>query len=327
VTMATLYLDRKGLELRIDGAALALYESGSRVRTVPLSLLDRLVFRADTALTSSALGALADSGCAAIVLSGRQGNRLAMIYGRPHNDAALRMAQYAETGNFKWRLAWARRFIGAKIVRQQRFLRRALDMRADQRKPLSDALGTLELMRSRVEEESMNLDSLRGIEGAAQAAYFRAFTALFAEALHFHGRNRCPPRDPVNACLSLGYTLAHFEGVRLAHAAGLDPFLGFFHEIAFGRESLACDLIEPIRPLVDAWVWEMFRSRTLRPEHFTVDKGACVIEKTGRARFYENYELFLKSVSNRLRGYCRLLARELRAGAPELPVCDEEEDL
>jgi CRISPR-associated protein Cas1 len=327
VIMATLYLDRKGLELRVDGAALALYESGSRIRTVPLSLLDRVVFRAETVLTSSALGALADSGCAAVVLSGRQGNRLAMVHGRPHNDAALRVAQYAQTGNAGWRLAWARRFIGAKIARQQRFLDRALVMRADRCKELSDALETLGMMRSRVEEDGMTPDSLRGIEGAAQAAYFRAFTSLFAGALHFHGRNRRPPRDPVNACLSLGYTLAHFEGVRLAHAAGLDPFLGFFHEIAFGRESLACDLIEPVRPLVDAWVWEMFRSRTLRPEHFKVDKGACVIEKAGRARFYQHYEHFMKTISVRLRGYCRLLARDLRAQAPQLPACDGEEDL
>jgi len=327
VIMATLYLDRKGLELRVDGAALALYESGSRIRTVPLSLLDRIVFRAETALTSSALGALADSGCAAVVLSGRQGNRLAVVHGRPHNDAALRVAQYAASGNADWRLEWARRFIGAKIVRQQRFLERVLALRADRRKPLSDALETLAAMRLRVDEEGLCADNLRGIEGAAQAAYFRAYTSLFAEALNFNGRNRRPPRDPANACLSLGYTLAHFEGVRLAHATGLDPFLGFFHEVAFGRESLACDLIEPVRPLVDAWVWEMFRSRTLRPEHFKVDKGACVIEKAGRARFYEHYEHFMKSISVRLRGYCRLLARALRTEAPELPVCDGEEDL
>jgi CRISP-associated protein Cas1 len=325
--MATLYLDRKGLELRVDGAALAIYENGDRVRTVPLALLDRVVLRAETMLTSGVLGSMADSGCTAIVLSGRQGNRLAVVHGRPHNDAALRVAQYAGAGDPGWRREWAGRFIDAKISRQQRFLERVLGMRADRRKPISDTLCTLKQMRIRIEKDGLSLDSLRGVEGAAQAAYFRAYTSLFADALGFHGRNRRPPRDPVNACLSLGYTLAHFEGVRLSHAAGLDPFLGFFHEIAFGRESLACDLIEPVRPLVDAWVWEMFRSRALRPEHFTVDKGACVIDKTGRARFYQHYELFMNSAARRLRGYCRLLVRDLRFKAPALPVCNEEEDL
>jgi CRISPR-associated protein Cas1 len=170
------------------------------------------------------------------------------------------------------------------------------------------------------------LDSLRGVEGAAQAAYFRAYVTLFPESLGFGGRNRRPPRDPVNACLSLAYTLTHFEAVRAADAAGLDPFLGFFHEIAFERESLACDLMEPVRPSIDAWIWEMFRTRTLRPEHFHSDKGACLLEKTGRARFYESFETFLPRAAGRLRGYCRLLARALRLQVPELPIVDEEDD-
>jgi CRISPR-associated protein Cas1 len=173
----------------------------------------------------------------------------------------------------------------------------------------------------------MSLDSLRGVEGAAQAGYFRAYTSLFPEALGFHGRNRRPPRDAVNACLSLGYTLVHFEAVRAAHSAGLDPHLGVFHELAFGRESLACDLIEPARPAVDAWVWELFRTRALRVEHFTVDKGACLLEKTGRARFYERFEPLLIGVGRGLRGSCRLLARALRSQTPHAPIAFDEEEL
>jgi CRISP-associated protein Cas1 len=325
--MATLYLDRKGLELRLDGAALALYEGGRRARTIPLALLERVVIRAETVLTSSVLAALAEAGCAAVVLSGRQGRRLAVVQGRPHNDALLRVAQYAKVQDAGSRLRWARAFVGAKLVRQQRFLERALAARPDLRKPILDALDSMRPLRVRIKEEALSSEGLRGAEGAAQAAYFRAYTALFPEGLGFRTRNRRPPRDAVNACLSLGYTLVHFEGVRAAHAAGLDPFLGFFHQIAFGRESLACDLMEPVRPLVDAWAWEMFRSRSLRAEHFTLDKGACLLEKTGRTRFYEHFEQFLALAARRLRGYCRLLARALRSQAPDLATIDEEEEL
>ena len=167
------------------------------------------------------------------------------------------------------------------------------------------------------------LENLRGIEGAAQAIYFHALTALFPQSLNFRTRSRRPPRDPVNACLSLGYTLAHFEAVRTLHAAGLDPFLGFFHELSFGRESLACDLIEPVRPSVDAWVWQMFRSRELRSEHFTSDKGACLLEKTGRLRFYERFEPFLESLARRFRSYGRLLVRDLRSEAMKLVIAND----
>jgi len=325
--MTTLYLDRKGLELRLDGAALALYEDGARLRTVPLSLLDRVVIRAETTLSSSVLGGLADAGCSAVILSGRRGRRLAVLHGRPHNDAALRVTQYVKIQDSEWRLQWARLFVGAKLLRLQRFLERAQGARADRSKPIFDALQTLRALHVRVAGELSGLEELRGVEGAAQAAYFRAYTTLFAPSLGFRTRRRRPPRDPVNACLSLGYTLVHFEAARAAYAAGLDPFLGFFHEIAFGRESLACDLMEPLRPSVDRWVWEMFRSRELRQEHFAMDKGTCVIEKTGRARFYEHFEQFLQPTARRIRGYCRLLARALRSHAPALSVMDEEEEL
>lgn len=325
--MTTLYLDRRGMELKLDGAALALYEGGSRLRSVPLALLSRVVIRAETRLSSGLLGALGEAGCAVVVLSGRQGRRLALIQGRAHNDAALRLAQYELAQQPGWRLDWARRFVAAKVARQLRFLERVRTARADLSKPVFDAVQSLRPLRARMAgEEALSLESLRGIEGAAQAAYFRAYSAFFPPSLGFHNRNRRPPRDPVNACLSLVYTLVHFEAARAAYGAGLDPFLGFFHEIAFGRESLACDLIEPVRPLVDAWIWEMFRSRALRPEHFVLDKGACLLDKAGRARVYERFEEFLRPTARRLRGYCRLLARALRANAPELPIVDEEEE-
>lgn len=318
--MATLYLDRKGLELRTDGAALALYERDIRIRSVPLGLLERIVIRAETTITTGVLGAIAEAGIAIAVLSGRQGRRIATVLGRPHNDARIRLAQYAKSQEPSFRMEWACRFVEKKIAGQIVFLERALDMRPDLRKSLSDALDTLRPLSERCrnrKEEISGVAGLLGLEGAAQAAYLRGYTTLFAESLAFTGRNRQPPRDPVNACLSLGYTILHVEAMRAAHAAGLDPFIGFLHEIAFGRESLACDLIEPLRPRWDARVWELFRSRTLRAGHFREDKGACLLDKAGRAHFYEHCEGFMRPVSRILRRYCRALVQALMTDTPE----------
>jgi CRISPR-associated protein Cas1 len=166
-------------------------------------------------------------------------------------------------------------------------------------------------------EGSAGLNTVRGLEGAAAAAYFAALATVFPPALNFTGRNRRPPRDPVNACLSLGYTLLHFEAVRACHGAGLDPLLGFFHDPAYGRESLACDLIEPLRPRLDAWVWGLFRNRLLRAEQFVTDKGACLLNKSGRQVFYASYEVFVPKLRRYLRQQAYRLARELPALAPE----------
>lgn len=161
--------------------------------------------------------------------------------------------------------------------------------------------------------------------GSAAAGYFEGLSAVFVPSLNFSRRNRRPPRDPVNACLSLGYTLAHFEAVRAAYAAGLDPFVGFYHGLSFGRESLACDLVEPLRAQIDGWVWMLFRDRRLTDEHFNRDKGACLLGKAGRNAFYREHENAAGPLRRALRRSAQTLARRLRRSvdAAEAEICDD----
>jgi CRISPR-associated protein Cas1 len=146
---------------------------------------------------------------------------------------------------------------------------------------------------------------LRGHEGAAAAAYFSGLQPLFAPSLKFTGRNRRPPRDPVNAVLSLGYTLLHAEAVLQAHAAGLDPYVGFLHDLDYGRESLACDFVEPLRPVVDGLALRLFRERTVEAAHFSSVQGACLMGKAGRTRFYEAWEPVAEHLRKQLQGHAR----------------------
>jgi len=120
--------------------------------------------------------------------------------------------------------------------------------------------------------------------------------------------------------------MLHFDAVRAAHAAGLDPLLGFYHRPAFGRESLACDLIEVLRPHADAWVWQQFRSRALRNDHFSLHNGACVLGKAGRERFYSAWEGSVKLPRRWLRARCALLARSLRNEGSAWIASHDDED-
>ena len=160
-----------------------------------------------------------------------------------------------------------------------------------------------------------------GLEGAA-AAYFRALAAAFPPALGFEGRNRRPPRDPVNACLSLGYTLLHGDAVREAAVQGFDPMIGVLHEIAPGRESLACDMVEPLRALVDRFVVELFRGDHLRADGFSRKGAGCLLGKAARKTFFTRWEEEVAPLTRRLltRGL-RDLGEAVMAGgaAPALP--------
>lgn len=326
--MTTLVLDRSDLELRADGAALGLYEHGERRGSVPVKLLERVIIQGDIKISGGVLTKLADADVATLLLSGRHARRVAVVLGGGHNDAAVRLAQGQFVLDTQWCARWARRQVLAKLRGQVRVLRHAVDERPDCRKPLTDALQTLAGILATVqshEGDQTTMERIRGLEGAAAHAYFQGFSAVFAPSLGFTGRNRRPPRDPVNAALSLGYTLLHFDAVRASYMAGLDPLLGFYHRPSFGRESLASDLIEPLRPQLDAWVWQCFRNRNLRAEYFAKDHGACLLTKAGRAFYYPGFEAFVRPLRRYLRRQSRILARLFRNKGEPL-LADDSED-
>lgn len=315
--MTTLYLDRRGLALKQEGRSLVIFEDGARRGSVPLHLLERVVLRSSVSLESTLLAHLADAGVGLLVFGGRHARKHALILGDWHNDAARRIGQYRAYQNPDWRRAWSQRLVILKVKGQSRLLQRALRERPDLRYPLTTALGRLEGMRATLSGEDASPERVRGLEGAAAAAYFEGLCSLFPESLAFKGRNRRPPRDPVNAVLSLGYTLLHAEAVLACHGAGLDPLIGFYHELVFGRESLASDLIEPLRPRVDAWAWERFRTRDLRIEDFETTGGACLLGKGGRHSFFASWELFVRAPRRLLRRYANRLAQRFAEGAKD----------
>lgn len=310
--MTTLYLDRRDLALKLEGEALAIYAAGARETTVPLHMLERIVMRSSVTLQSGLLARLADRGTSVLAFGGWNGTKVAAIQGASHNDAARRIGQYRRYDDPLWRQRWSRRLVLAKVQGQGRLIQRAILQRPDLRHPLTEAQTRLKAARARLRAElDLPIESLRGIEGAAAVAHFSGLAALLPDSLGFTGRNRRPPRDPVNAALSLGYTLLHQEAVRACHTAGLDPLIGYFHDLAFGRASLAADLIEPLRPRLDGWLWEQFRTRRLTADHFSRDGDACLLGKAGRGHFFAAYESFAPPVRRLLRRFTGKLANDL----------------
>lgn len=139
---------------------------------------------------------------------------------------------------------------------------------------------------------ALSLDSLRGVEGSAAARYFRAVAGVFPAAFGFAGRNRRPPRDPVNALLSFGYVLVGNELQSLLDAMGYDPFLGLFHDLDYGRPSLALDLLEELRaPLVDRFTASLLNLGTLTASDFTpTAEGGVVLTREAMKRYFVAYE-------------------------------------
>jgi CRISPR-associated protein Cas1 len=123
--------------------------------------------------------------------------------------------------------------------------------------------------------------------------------------------------------LSLGYTLLHAEAVLALYGGGLDPFVGFYHALNFGRESLACDVVEALRVEVDRHTLMLFRTEKLRVDDFTTTDGACLLGKAGRARFYAEWETLAERLRKQLSENVADIAKAVgQAGGCDLPATD-----
>ena len=129
--------------------------------------------------------------------------------------------------------------------------------------------------------------------GRSLCPWFEFFGKLLLPPWQLSRRVRRPPTDPVNALLSLGYTLLLQRTLAACEAVGLDAALGSLHEYHPGRPSLACDLMEPLRvPAVDRWVIALCNqhriARKISPPRDGVSASARTFSRkylpTGRPR-------------------------------------------
>lgn len=294
--MSTLFVDRRDVHLELESGAIVFRENGERVGTVPIAPLTRVFLRGNVTLQAKLLAELGEHDIGVVILTGRKGTP-ALMLSRPHNDAARRIEQVRLSLDPRFCLRYARQLVSAKILAQVQWFDRLRATDLQHRYELTHAMQLLQQQRDRL-PQATQLGTLRGMEGAAGAAYFEGLRTILPESLRFTGRNRRPPRDPFNALLSLTYTLAHAEVAIALHGAGFDPSIGFYHQISFGRESLASDLLEPVRPVADQFCLRLIREQTLTADHFSQTNAGCLLGKAGRAHYYEAYETCAEPLRN-----------------------------
>ena len=189
-------------------------------------------------------------------------------------NAWRQLERFDEPG---YTLDLARRCVAGKIRNQRTLLLRRSPPRSE---AMVKALVQMRLCLERL-DTAPDLDTVRGHEGAAAAAYFGVFNELIrAEGIEFPGRIRRPPPDPTNILLSFGYTLLTKRMHGALEIANLDPYAGALHAPEDNRVSLALDLIEELRPtIVDTLVVAALNRRLIRATDFTpVDDEAAPVE-------------------------------------------------
>jgi CRISPR-associated protein Cas1 len=248
----------------------------------------------------------------------------------------LRQKQFrlAESEWFARRLA--RQLVSGKIRNQRVMLQR------NHVEPNGVALSELKQWAERAERAD-SLEQLLGIEGNAARIYFGEFAGMIKTdeengaatelSFDFERRNRRPPEDPVNALLSLAYSVLARDFTVACYEVGFDPLMGYYHQPRFGRPALALDLMEPFRPLIaDSAVLSAINTGMVRERDFVRAGPAVALTQAGRKAFFRAYELRMDTlVTHPLFGYrvsyrrmleiqARLLARVLEGEIGEYPV-------
>jgi CRISPR-associated protein Cas1 len=315
--MSTLFVDKANCDLDIEGGRIVMRQNGERAGTWPLAVIERVIANRGARVSGRLVAALAEAGIGLMIDSGRSKSAPAMV-GPASADRGLKPAQYALVAEGGTRAKLAAALIVARLEGAIEVITR--------RAPAEPRLARLTQALARLKAPDVPpVAMLRGIEGAATAAFFEAFAAVVKKPFTFNGRNRRPPRDPVNVCLSLGYSLAYFDAARLIALAGLDPAIGIYHEPFAGRDSLGCDLVEPARPLVEEWVLSMLASGGIGLGEFSTANNACTLSKDGRRYVYRHFEEnAAQPIRETLAGNVEAFAAFLRSVKPALPALSRD---
>jgi CRISPR-associated protein Cas1 len=291
---APLYVQEPGARVGKSGELFEVWLKDERLCQARIFETSHIALFGSVQITTPALSEALDRGITVAFFS-MGGWFKGLAHGPAHKNVALRIAQYRAAFDPSRSLALARAFVAAKIRNC-----RTLLMRNHADPPAETVEALLQL--SKEAQHAPSLPALLGIEGNAGRAYFGAFAGMLkprqpveserlAWSFDFNGRNRRPPRDPINALLSFAYSLLVRELTATAQVIGFDPYLGFYHQPHYGRPSLALDVMEEFRPLIaDSVALTVVNTGVLGVEDFVASGPAVALTPAGRKKFIHAFE-------------------------------------
>lgn len=292
----TLFVTSEDAWLSLDGENVVVNRQKVPVSRFPLHNLQQIICFSYSGASPALMGACAERDVGLAFCTPR-GKLLARISGISRGNVILRRTQYRVADNPQERCQIARTMIFGKVYNARWSIERT---RRDHRPRIDDekfqavSESLKELLPQILEAEDS--ETLRGMEGAAANEYFRVFDDMLLrdkESFFFHGRNRRPPLDNVNAMLSFAYSLLANDCASALESVGLDAYVGFLHTDRPGRASLALDIMEELRPcMADRFVLTLVNNRILSPDDFICEEsGAVRMTDSGRHKFLKQWQL------------------------------------
>ncbi|MDP3281505.1 MAG: CRISPR-associated endonuclease Cas1 [Nitrosomonas sp.] len=289
----TLYLVDHRTRLTVENQRYQIIRDDAILLSLPAHHVDQIMLFGSIQVTTQALQLAARNECSISYLSlyGRYYGRFDPANGQ---NVTLLQAQFSCHADASFQLDIARSIVSAKLHNCRVILARS------QRHHQSAALVPTTRQRLKQIEQSLktaaSMESLRGSEGAAAALYWQAFAGLIPSPWQFGKRQARPAPDPVNALLSLGYTLLYQAAAGLLQARSLNAHLGMLHSPGGTHLALASGLMEVFRAyIVDATVLKLLHTQQLDPKAYTIQAGTCSLGN-------ETVRIFIRALEDRFNG-------------------------
>ncbi len=285
--MATLYVVEQGARVEKEYHKVVVTKEDETIIAVPAIRVSSVVLVGNVGVTTPAVAFLLDQNIPLVYLT-RQGKLRGRLVGTTALNVALRQTQYKKMDDGAFALRVSRAVVAGKLANYRTLAQRwGRERGGEQFRSAAEALVT----HMAAVERATDLAALRGVEGAGSKVYFGALRAALRGEWSFEKRARRPPPDPVNALLSLGYTLLGENIISALEIVGLDPYAGFFHADAYGRPALALDLVEEFRGLIaDLVALMLVNKRVLKPKDFHVgEDGGVYLSERGLKKYFHYY--------------------------------------
>lgn len=279
----TLFITSEDVYATLDGENVVLKRGDEEAARYPLHTLQGIVCFSYAGASPALMGACAQRNIQ-LVFCKPNGRFLCRVSGSSQGNVLLRRQQYRVADDPAESCRIASSFIFGKVSNARNSLertRRDHGLRIDAEKFTQVSAQLRQLLPTIL--ETNDLDALRGVEGAAANLYFGCMDDMILgdkENFFFHGRNRRPPLDNMNALLSFVYTLLGNDCASALEAVGLDAYVGFLHRDRPGRNSMAQDLLEELRPcMADRFVLTLINNRVVSASDFEKQENGAVLMK------------------------------------------------
>lgn len=291
----TLFVLSENGYLTVDGENVVVSRGKQEIGRIPMHTIESIRAFSYAGASPALMGACATRGIDVCFFSPR-GRFLARVVGEERGNVLLRQQQYRIADDQNVSCCYARNFILGKVYNARWVLERATRDHP-QRIPVEKVKLCSGQMASQLPyiRNCDNMERLRGLEGEAAQQYFSVWNHMILrqkEDFIFYGRNRRPPRDPVNALLSFAYVLLSLDCAAALQSVGLDPYVGFLHRPRPGRRGLALDLMEELRAVyADRFVLSCINRQIISLKHFFhQESGAVLMTEDGRQAFLKAWQ-------------------------------------